>query len=151
VAALLVLAGATIVWLLWARGRPAGAFAALVAVQGVLLLTVATVRAPQYEAEYPVRAFAARVQAAVPAGQPVFSLLYDYDNLVAFYLDRPIRPLPGASELLAARAADGPRYGLVDNDDLAILEQPGVSVLAETRLGPKRVLLIRLDARSAAS
>ncbi|HEY5986338.1 MAG TPA: hypothetical protein VIV12_08185, partial [Streptosporangiaceae bacterium] len=28
VAALLVLAGATIVWLLWARGRPAGAFAA---------------------------------------------------------------------------------------------------------------------------
>jgi 4-amino-4-deoxy-L-arabinose transferase-like glycosyltransferase len=151
VAVLLLLAGAATVWLLWARGRPGGTFVALVAVQAVLLLTVATVRAPQYEAEYPVRAFAARVRAAVPPDQPVFSLLYDYDNLVAFYLDRPIRPLPGPSELLAARAANGPRYGLIDNDDLAILEQPGVSVLAETRLGPKRVVLIRLDPRSAAS
>jgi 4-amino-4-deoxy-L-arabinose transferase-like glycosyltransferase len=151
VTALFVLAGAATVWLLWARGRPAGAFAALVAVQAVLLLTVATVRAPQYEAEYPVRAFASRVHAAVPPGRPVFSLLYDYDNLVAFYLDRPIRPLPGPSELLAVQAAGGPHYGLVDNDELAILEKPGVSVLAETQLGPKRVVLIRLDARSAAA
>jgi 4-amino-4-deoxy-L-arabinose transferase-like glycosyltransferase len=151
VAALLVLAGAATVWLLWARGGRAGAFAALVAVQAILLLTVAIVRAPQYEAEYPIRAFAARVHTAVPPGQPIFSLLYDYDNLVAFYVDRPIRPLPGPSELLAVQAANGPHYGLVDNDDLVILERPGVSVLAETQLGPKRVALIRLDARSAAA
>lgn len=144
-AVVLLLAGAAVVWLLWSRGRPAGAFAALVAVQAVLLLTVATVRAPQYEAEYPVRAFAARVRDAVPPGRPVLSLLHDYDNIVAFYLDRPIAPLPGPSELLAARARDEARYGLVDNDDLEVLDQPGVHALAETRLGPKRVVLIRLD------
>jgi 4-amino-4-deoxy-L-arabinose transferase-like glycosyltransferase len=141
----LLLAGATAVWLLWSRGRPAGAFGALAAVQAVLLLTVATVRAPQYEAEYPVRAFAARVRVAVPPGRPVLSLLHDYDNIVAFYLDRPITPLPGPSELLAARGRDEVRYGLVDNDDLALLDQPGVHALAEARLGPKRVVLIRLD------
>jgi hypothetical protein len=140
-----LVAGAAAVWLLWTRGRPAGAFAALVGVQAGLLLTVATVRAPQYEAEYPVRAFAARVRAAVPPERPVLSLLHDYDNIVAFYLDRPIAPLPGPSELLAARARDEARYGLVDNDDLGVLGQPGVHALAETRLGPKRVVLIRLD------
>ncbi len=140
-----LVAGAAAVWLLWTRGRPVGAFAALVGVQAGLLLTVATVRAPQYEAEYPVRAFAARVRAAVPPERPVLSLLHDYDNIVAFYLDRPIAPLPGPSELLAARARDEARYGLVDNDDLGVLRQPGVHALAETRLGPKRVVLIRLD------
>src|SRR5262249_5702108 len=150
-AVVLLLAGAAVVWLLWARGRPAATFAALVAVQSVLLLTVATVRAPQYEAEYPVRALAARVEAAVPPGQPLLSLLYDYHNPVAFYVGRPIRPLPGPAELLAARAADQPRYGLVDNDDLAILSEPGVRVLVEGRLGPKRVVLIRLEPRSAAA
>ncbi len=144
-AAAAVLLGAGAVWWLWRRPRPAAAFATLVAVQAGLLLGVALVRAPQYEAEYPVRAFAARVRAAVPADHPLLSLLYDYDNIVAFYVDRPLHPLPGPSELLAARTPSGPQYGLVDNDDLAVLAEPGVQPLAEGRLGPKRVLLIRLD------
>lgn len=146
---LLVLAGAGALWWLWRRGRPAAAFATLVTVQAGLLLAVAIVRAPQYEAEYPVRAFAARVHAAVPAGQPLLSLLHDYDNIVAFYVDRPIAPLPGPSELLAARVATETRYGLVDNDDLEVLKHPGVRPLTETRLGPKRIVLIRLAPTSA--
>jgi 4-amino-4-deoxy-L-arabinose transferase-like glycosyltransferase len=145
VAVLLVLAGASLVWWLWRRGRPAAAFAALVVVQATVLLAVAMVRAPQYEAEYPVRALAARVHAAVPPDRPLLSLLYDYDNIVAFYVDRPILPLPGPSELLAARAPAAPRFGLIDNDDLALLAHPGIRPLAEGRLGPKRILLIRLE------
>lgn len=47
----------------------------------------------------------------------VLSLLHDYSFIVAFYLDRPITPLPGPSELLATRAPAEPRYGFVDNDD----------------------------------
>jgi 4-amino-4-deoxy-L-arabinose transferase-like glycosyltransferase len=151
-AVVLMLAGAALVWWLWTRGRPAGAFAALVAAQALVLLTAAAVRAPQYESEYPVRAFAARVRSVVPPGRPVLSLLHDYDNLVGFYLDRPLTPLPGPSELLAARAADEVRFGLVDDDDaVLVLEQPGVRPLAETRLGPKRVVLVRLDPTSMPS
>jgi hypothetical protein len=74
----------------------------------------------------------------------VLSLLHDYDFLVAFYLDRPITPLPGPSELLAARRAI-PRLALLDNDDRALLTEPGVTVVAEGRLGPKRIVLVRLD------
>jgi hypothetical protein len=144
-AVLLVLAGAAVLWWLWRRERPAAAFAALIAVQATVLLAVAMVRAPQYEAVYPVRALAARVHAAVPPDRPLLSLLYDYDNIVAFYVDRPIRPLPGPSELLAARGPATPRFGLIDDDDLEVLAQPGVRPLAEGRLGPRRILLVKLE------
>lgn len=143
----LLLAGAAAVWLSWRRGRPGVTLGALVGTLGVLLLAVATVRAPQYEARFPVRDFAARVRAVVPAGTPVLSLLHDYSFIVAFYLDRPITPLPGPSELLAARAPAEPRYALVDNDDREALAQPGVVPLEEIRLGPRRVILVRLDPR----
>jgi hypothetical protein len=74
----------------------------------------------------------------------VLSLLRDYDFLVAFYLDRPITPLPGPSELLAARRAAA-RLALLDNSSRAVLAEPGVTVLLEGRLGPKRIVLVRLD------
>ena len=142
----LLLLGAAAVWLPWRRGRPDLALAALVTVQAVLLLAVATIRAPQYEARFPARAFAARVRVAVPPdGTPLLSLLDDYNFIVAFYLDRPLRPLPGPTELLAARAPDRPRYALIDNHDEAVLREPGVHRLEETRLGPRRIVLIRLD------
>jgi hypothetical protein len=145
-AGLLVLAGAGVVWWLWRRRRPAATLAALVTVQATVLLTVAVVRAPQYEAEYPVRVLAAGVHAAVPPDHPVLSLLYDYDNIVAFYVDRPILPFLGPSELLAARIPVKPRFGLIDNNDLdEMLAMPAVHPLAEWRLGPRRVLLIRLE------
>jgi hypothetical protein len=80
----------------------------------------------------------------VPPGEPILSLLGDYDFLVAFYLDRPIAPLPGPSELLAARRTTA-RLALLDNNDRALLAEPGVTVLAEGRLGPKRIVLVRLD------
>jgi hypothetical protein len=76
----------------------------------------------------------------------VLSLLADYDYLVAFYLDRPIAPLPGPSELHAA-LRDGARLALLDNNDRALLAEPGVTVLTEGRLGPKRIVLVRLDRR----
>jgi 4-amino-4-deoxy-L-arabinose transferase-like glycosyltransferase len=139
------LAGAGALWWLWRRGRAAAAFGTLVTVQGALLLTVAVVRGPQYEVQYPVRAFAIRVRALVPDGRPLLSLLHDYDNIVAFYVDRPIAQLRGVPDLLAARDPTGPQYGLVDNNDLEILAQPGVHPLTEGRLGPKRVILVRLD------
>jgi len=144
-AMIVLLVGAAAVWLPWRRGRPAVTLGALLTVQAVLLLTVATVRAPQYEARFPVRQFAARVQTAVPPGQRLLSLLDDYNFIVAFYLDRPIAPMPGPSELLAARVADEPRYALVDSRDEEVLRAPGVDALEEGRLGPKRVVLIRLD------
>ncbi len=142
---LLLLGGAAIVWLLSRRGPAAAVSTALVAIQSVLLLAVATIRAPQYEARYPIRDFAARVRAAVPPGQPVLSLLEDYDNIVDFYLHRPFLPIHEPADLLAARDTGKPRYALVDGDDLARLTHPGVRALEETRLGPKRVVLIRLD------
>ncbi|MBI2468685.1 MAG: glycosyltransferase family 39 protein, partial [Candidatus Rokubacteria bacterium] len=141
----LLLAGALAVWLPWHRGWPAATFGVLVGVLGALLLAVATVRGPQYEARFPVRDFAARVRAAVPPGLPLLSLLEDYNFIVAFYLERPIQPLPGLSELLAVRSPTEPRYALVDNDDGEVLEHRGVVPLEETRLGPKRVVLVRLD------
>ena len=143
-AAVTLLAGSAAVWLTWRRGRPRATFVAIVAATTVCLLAVTLVRAPQYETRYPARELAARLAAHVPPGEPVLSLLHDYDFLVAFYLDRPITPLPGPSELLAARRAI-PRLALLDNDDRALLTEPGVTVVAEGRLGPKRIVLVRLD------
>jgi 4-amino-4-deoxy-L-arabinose transferase-like glycosyltransferase len=143
-AAVTLLAGGAVVWLTWRRGRPRATFVAIVAATAVCLLAVTLVRAPQYETRYPARELAARLAAHVPPGEPVLSLLHDYDFLVAFYLDRPITPLPGPSELLAARRAI-PRLALLDNDDRALLTEPGVTVVAEGRLGPKRIVLVRLD------
>jgi hypothetical protein len=95
---------------------------------------------------YPVRALAARVHAAVPPDRPLLSLLYDYDNIVAFYLDRPIVPFIGPSELLAARITARPRYALIDDDNLEeMLPMPRVHPLAEWRLGPRRILLVRVE------
>jgi len=120
---------------------------AIVLVTAVCLLGITLVRAPQYEARYPARELAARIAPLVPPGEPLLSLLGDYDFLVAFYLDRPLSPLPGPGELLAARRL-APRLALLDNNDRALLSEPGVTVLAEGRLGPKRILLVRLDQRS---
>jgi hypothetical protein len=147
----LLLAGVAAVWVPWRRGRPALALGALATVQAVALLAVTTVRAPQYEARYPARELAGRIRAHIPggpggpAGPPLLSLLGDYDFIVAFYVDRPLTPLRGPTELLAARAPDAPRYALVDARDGGVLGQPGVTVLEEGRLGPKRIVLVRLD------
>ena len=143
-AAVTLLAGVAAVWATWRRGRPGATLAVIVAVQALCLHGVAFVRAPQYEARYPARELAGSVAAHVPPGEVVLSLLGDYDFLVAFYLDRPITPLPGPSELLAARRA-APRFALLDNNDRALLAEPGVAILAEGRLGPKRIVLVRLD------
>jgi 4-amino-4-deoxy-L-arabinose transferase-like glycosyltransferase len=145
--AVTLLAGAAAVWLTWRRGRPGATFVAIVAAATLCLLGVTLVRAPQYEARYPARELAARLAAHVPPGEPVLSLLNDYDFLVAFYLDRPITRLPGPSELLAARRA-APRLALLDNNDRALLGEPGVTVVAEGRLGPKRIVLVRLERRN---
>jgi hypothetical protein len=140
----MLLAGAATLALAWRRGGPAWTFGAIVAVTGLCFLGVALVRAPQYEMRYPARAFAERLAAHVPPGEPVLSLLDDYNFLVAFYLDRPIAPLPGPSELMAARRTAA-RLALLDNNDRKLLGAPGVTVLAEGRLGPKRIVLVRLD------
>lgn len=145
-AALVLLGGAAAVWVTWRRGRPNATFAAIVLSAAVGLLGVTLVRAPQYEARYPARALAARLGEAIPPGETVLSLLGDYDFLVAFYLDRRIAPMPGPSELLMARR-DATRLALLDNNDRALLAEPGVTVLAEGRLGPKRIVLVRLDRR----
>jgi hypothetical protein len=145
-AAIVLLAGAATVWLTWRRGRIGTTLVAIVAVTAVCLLGVTLVRAPQYEARYPARALAAHLAPLTPTAEPILSLLGDYDFLVAFYLDRPIRPLPGPSELLPALRA-GPRLALFDNNDRALLAEPGVTILAEGRLGPKRIVLVRLDPR----
>jgi 4-amino-4-deoxy-L-arabinose transferase-like glycosyltransferase len=144
VATATLLGGAAAVWLTWRRGRPWATLAAIVIVQAVCLHVVTAVRAPQYEARYPARALAADIRARVPDGESLLSLLGDYDFLVAFYLDRPITPLPGPSELLAARAR-ATRYALVDGRERAILDAPGIHTLLEGRLGPRRVVLVRLD------
>jgi 4-amino-4-deoxy-L-arabinose transferase-like glycosyltransferase len=146
-AAALLLAGSAALWLTWRRGWPAGTFAAIVAASALCFLGVTLVRAPQYEARYPARDLAARFAPHVPAGEPVLSLLDDYNFLVAFYLDRAITPVPGPSELLQARRA-APRLALLDNNDRELLGAPGVTILAEGRLGPKRIVLVRLEAHS---
>src|SRR5262249_37827730 len=93
-AALVLLAGAAAIWLTWRRGRPGATFLAVVLASAVSFLGVTLVRAPQYEARYGVRDLAVHIAAEVPPGEPLFSLLDDYDYLVAFYLDRRITPLP---------------------------------------------------------
>ena len=145
-AAIVLFAGAAAVWLTWRRGRLEATFVAIVLVTAVCLLGVTLVRAPQYEARYPARDLAARFALHVPPGAPILSLLGDYDFLVAFYLDRSIKPLPGPSELQAARRS-GARLALLDNNDRALLAEPGVTLLTEGRLGPKRIVLVRLDQR----
>ena len=143
-AAVMLLAGAVALGLAWRRGGPGWTFGVIVAVTGLCLLGVALIRAPQYEARYPARELAARVAPHVPPGEPVLSLLDDYNFLVALYLDRPIAPVLGPSELLAARRTTS-RLALLDNNDRKLLQAPGVTILAEGRLGPKRIVLVRLD------
>jgi len=141
----LLLVGALAVWWPWRRGRRTLALGVLVSVQSALLLAVAVVRAPQYEARFPARELAARVRTATPSGESILSLLGDYDFIIAFYLDRPLAPLPGPPELLAARSPDRPRYALIDEDDRVVLHAPRVAALAHGQLGPKRIVLVRLD------
>jgi 4-amino-4-deoxy-L-arabinose transferase-like glycosyltransferase len=141
----LLVAGATLTWLPWRRGRPEITVATLLSIQVVAMLVVAVIRAPQYEARFPVRVFAGRVQAAVAPGEPIHSLLGDYDFVVAFYVDRPLVPLAGPGELRAARAAGHARFALVDGRRADVLAEPGMRRLAETRLGPKPVVLVGLD------
>ena len=139
-----LLAGAAVIWASWRRARPGATFVAIVLATGLGLLGVTLVRAPLYEARYPARELAARIAAHVPPGEPLLSVLADYDFLLAFYLDRPITPVPGPSELLAARRG-ATRLALVDNKHATLLAEPGVTVLAEGRLGPRRIILVRLD------
>jgi 4-amino-4-deoxy-L-arabinose transferase-like glycosyltransferase len=145
-AALLLLAGAGAIYVTWRRWWPGATLVAVVLTSALSLLGVTLVRAPQYEARYGVRDLAARIAAQAPPGEPLFSLLDDYDYLVAFYLDRRITPVRGPSELLAM-LRDGPRLALLDNNDRALLAEPGVTVLTEGHLGPKRIVLVRLDRR----
>jgi hypothetical protein len=147
IGALVLVAGAALAWLPWQAGRSAVAVGALLGLQIVVLLAVATIRAPQYEARFPVRAFASLVRAAVPSGTPILSLLGDYDFIVAFYAERPLAPRAGPSELLAARDPAQARYALVDGRQVEVLAEPGVTRLAETRLGPKPVTLVLLPPR----
>src|SRR5262249_44562260 len=130
----------------WQRGRATAAFGLLVAVQSGALLAVAAIRAPQYEARYPIRALAARVEAAVPAGQPVLATLQEHSLLAAFYV-RPPFALAGGVPGLLARGPDGngPRYALMDGSQLAPGE-PRIHALAEARFGGRRVVLVRVDA-----
>jgi 4-amino-4-deoxy-L-arabinose transferase-like glycosyltransferase len=144
-AALAVLAGATVVWLCWARGRPAAAVAALVAVQAGVLLGITSLRAAQYEARYPVRAFAGRVRAIVPPGEPVLSMLHDFDHIVAFYLRRSVRHHGAAEGGAAAWGDRAPAWAVVDGGDPDWVLVPGVRAVEETRLGPKRVTLVRVE------
>jgi len=144
--AVVLLAGAAAIWVTWRRGRPGATFGAVTLASALSLLAVTLVRAPQYEARYGARDLAARIGAEVPPGEPLFSLLDDYDYLVAFYLDRPITPLLGPSQLLAT-LRDGPRLVLLDNKDRTLLAQPGITILTEGRLGPKRIVLVRMDRR----
>ena len=75
----------------------------------VCLLGVTLVRAPAVRGALPgARARRAHRPARAARASRVLSLLGDYDFLVAFYLDRPIAPLPGPSELLR-RARRPPR------------------------------------------
>lgn len=142
----LVLAAAAAVAGAWRRGRPGLALGLLAGVQGGLLLVAAAVRAPQYEARYPARAFARELAAHVPAGERILSLVGDYSFLVAFYAGRPLVPLAGPSELLEARAPGRPVYALLGPDDGRFLAAPGTAILAQMPLGPRRVFLVRLSA-----
>jgi 4-amino-4-deoxy-L-arabinose transferase-like glycosyltransferase len=145
IGAVVLVGGAALAWLSWRAGRPQVAVGALLGLQILVLLAVATIRAPQYEARFPVRAFAALVRAAVPPGTPILSLLGDYDFIVAFYAERPLAPRPGPAELLAERAPGEARYALIDGRQAEVLAEPGVTRLAQTRLGPKPVVLVRLE------
>src|SRR5262245_2796513 len=143
---LLVLAGVLGVLWAWHRGRATAAFGLLVAVQGVALLAVVAIRAPQYEARYPIRALAARVEAAVPAGQPVFATLQEHSFLAVFYVRQPVALAGGVPELLDADSAGpGPRYALVDGSQLPPGERR-IHALAEAPFGGRRVVLVRVDA-----
>ena len=144
-AAALLLAGAVAIWATWGR-RLGETFVAIVLAVALCLLAVTLVRAPQYEARYPARDLAIHIAAQTPPDEPLLSLLDDYNFLVAFYLDRPIAPLSGPSELLAARRTAA-RLALLDNNDRALLTEPGVTVLARGQLGPKWIVLVRLDRR----
>jgi 4-amino-4-deoxy-L-arabinose transferase-like glycosyltransferase len=142
----LLLAGAALLWLLWHRGRAAATFAVLLAVQVALLLAVASVRAHRYEADFPVRAFAARVRAAVPPGQPVYSLFEEYNNIVAVYLERPLRPLPDAAGLAAVRRPGQPLFVLVGPEGGPDGERSR-PVATATMERTRPLTLLRLDPR----
>ncbi|MGH7267852.1 MAG: hypothetical protein ACREMB_23800, partial [Candidatus Rokuibacteriota bacterium] len=144
-AALALVTGAAVVWLCWARGRPAAAVAALVVVQAGVLLGVTSLRAARYEARYPVRAFAERVRAVVPPGEPVLSLLDDFDHIVAFYLGRSVRTTAVGGGDPVAWGETFPAYAVVDRSDPEWAIVPGVRAIEETRLGRKPVSLVRVE------
>jgi len=141
---LVVVAGAAGARWAWRRDRRGLVFTILVAVQATLLLSVAAIRAPQYEALYPMRALLARADALMPPDRGILTTLRLHSLLAAFYSHRPTRFYAGVPELLAARAsALETQYALVDVSDR--LRADGVIVLEEMRFGRDRVALIRVD------
>jgi 4-amino-4-deoxy-L-arabinose transferase-like glycosyltransferase len=140
----ILLAGAAGIWWAWRRDRRGTVFATLVAVQVAVLVAVAAIRVPQYEARYPVRALVARADAAVPPGCEIFTTLRQHSLLAIFYSRRPLA-WSGVRELLASRAtATVSHWALVDGND-GLRSEPGVVVLDEMPFDEGRVALIRVD------
>jgi hypothetical protein len=70
----------------------------------------------------------------------VFSLFEDY-NIVAFYLDRPLKPLAGPEALAAVRRPGAPVFVLVGPDE----RLDGAVPVAATAFERRPVRLVRLD------
>ncbi len=142
VVTLLAGGGLALAWT-WHRARLAAAFGLLVGVQALVLIAAAVIRAPEYEARWPVRALASRVDAAVPRDHPVLIALTHDSLLAAFYVPRPVALL--ASDALAPPPRDAEaRYALVDAG-AAVTGDPRAHRLDAAPLGGQAAVLVRLD------
>jgi 4-amino-4-deoxy-L-arabinose transferase-like glycosyltransferase len=141
--AAVLLAAAAILFGAWRARRATLALGVLVALQSAVLLSAATLRAARYEEDFPARAFAARIQAAVPPGEPVLSLAGDYDNIVAFYLDRRLQPVGAREARVAVGRAGSPVFLLVGPDGWPL--DGAAQPVAEAAFEGQPLRLLRLD------
>jgi hypothetical protein len=133
------------VGLLWRARRRAAAFAALALGHVVLLGVLGAVLAARTDAEFPVRAFAARVRRVVPPGDTVLAVAEDFR--VAFYVDRPWRPVPRADPPGAIAATAASAWVFVDSRDQPWLAGPPAERIAELQYKDRTLSLLRLGAR----
>lgn len=129
----------------WRVRRRAAAFAALVLGHVVLLGVLGMMLAARTDAEFPVRAFAARVQSVVPPGDTVLGVAEDFR--VAFYIDRPWRPVPRADAPGAIAAAAASAWVFVDSRDQAWPAGTRTERIAELQYKDRTLSLLRLGPR----
>jgi len=110
-----------------------------------MLIAVVWVHTPQFNARYPIKAFAARVHVEAPPDLPLRLCGPLNDLALRLNLKRYTPAVPAMSEVMEYLRGEGEAYCIIDRafyQELLGLGGPPLVILAEEKFGPAELLLI---------